>query len=95
MAVNKIPATSPAFYAKVTLPASTAVTVGTKLNDLTLAGVTPDMFLLASPDQALDAGIGVCAPYCTTAGTLVLPICNGSGSTVTTADDLVFTIIGL
>jgi hypothetical protein len=95
MAIRKMPSHSVSLRAVSSVPISTAVaTVAVTLVSLTVKGTTPNMVYLISPHAAPDAGVMFGAPYCVTAGTLVVPVINPTAATVTTAAAIAVTILG-
>lgn len=84
----------------VTLSKEQTVTPGTvsaatvKLVTVTVPQLLPEHFVFAQPSAALAAGVGVCKPYCATAGILTIPFINATGSDVAVSPTL-FKIVAI
>lgn len=83
------------FVEEVTKDLGTVNAASVKLVSFSVAGVTPDGVYTVVPSQALPTGIALGAPYCVTAGTLVVPVVNPTAGGVTGIETDKFRIVRL
>ena len=96
MALYRVPTKSPALKTSYDIANSTTFgSAAVTLHSATVAGALPDMTFVASPEEALDAGLALGAPYCVTAGAVIIPVINPTAADVTTAQARTITLIAL
>jgi hypothetical protein len=96
MALYRVPTKSPALKTSYDIAITTTFgSAAVTLHSATIAGASPEMVFIASPEEALDAGLMIGAPYCITAGTVIIPVVNPTAADVTTAAARTITIVAL
>lgn len=81
MALN-FTALAPSFSGVYTAAAGTVNSVTATLISVTVGEAQPNMVILATPAEALAAGVAMGQAYCTTAGTVVIPFVNPTAGNV-------------
>lgn len=85
---------TPAIVYEATVDVAAMSANAVTLQSVTVPGSEPNHFFLCKPSAALPSGVALGQPYCTTAGTVIVPVINASGGTPD-PDSMTFTIIAL
>lgn len=85
---------APSFSGVYTAAAGTVNSVTATLISVTVGEAQPSMVILATPAEALAAGVAMGQAYCVTKGTVVIPFVNPTAGNVAVGDVAV-KIVGL
>lgn len=75
-------ANPPSFYVETSTSLGSVGANFTRLASFTVAPAQPSMHFHVTPAAALEVGLVLGTPYCTTAGTVIVPHINPTGGAV-------------
>jgi hypothetical protein len=78
----KFTAITPTFGGVYTLTVGTSTAYTVKLISVTVPGSTPEQVFVVNPMEAMTTNVCLGQPYCTTAGTVVVPVINPTAGNI-------------